>query len=159
MVLYGFYLSKLFTFLPATGLLCSHWLLMLPLVYIYYYRISSNRGPGLYFFHEILDLASKRGRHLLKHYDFLNHTLLTIHSEILIAIIIFFRRPCAWLLARGERSIFEKDSVVRGHHIYKVYWTPAIEEEIMLRTEDSNDRTWRARTTLKFSSRLHETHL
>ena len=26
------------------------------------YGISSNRGPGLYFFHEIFDLAAKRGR-------------------------------------------------------------------------------------------------
>ena len=28
---------------------------------VYRYRISSNRGPGLYFFHEIFDPASKRG--------------------------------------------------------------------------------------------------
>ena len=31
--------------------------------------IGLNRGPSLYFFHEIFDPASKRGRRLLKHYD------------------------------------------------------------------------------------------
>ena len=41
--------------------------------------------------------------------------------------------------SQGERSVFEKDSVVRGHHIYKVYWTPVIEVELTLMTEDDNE--------------------
>ena len=34
--------------------------------------------------------------------------------------------------SQGVCSIFEKDSVVRGHHIYQIYWTPAVGEELML---------------------------
>ena len=41
--------------------------------------------------------------------------------------------------SQGESSVFEKDSVVRGHHIYKVYWTPVIEVELTLITEDDSE--------------------
>ena len=41
--------------------------------------------------------------------------------------------------SQGDRSVFEKDSVVRGYHIYKVYWTPVIEVELTLMTEDDNE--------------------
>ena len=41
--------------------------------------------------------------------------------------------------SQGERSVFEKDSVVRGHHIYKVNLTPVIEVELTLMTEDDNE--------------------
>ena len=41
--------------------------------------------------------------------------------------------------SQGERSIFEKDSVIRGHHIYRVYWTPVLEVELTLMTEDDNE--------------------
>ena len=33
---------------------------------------------------------------------------------------------------------YEKKSVVRGHHIYKSIWTPAIGEELLLEVEDGN---------------------
>ena len=42
--------------------------------------------------------------------------------------------------SRGECSVFEKDSVVRGYHIYKVYWTPVIEVELALMTEYDNEQ-------------------
>ena len=41
--------------------------------------------------------------------------------------------------SQAERNVFEKDSVVRGHHIYKVYWMPVIEVELTLMTEDDNE--------------------
>ena len=37
------------------------------------------------------------------------------------------------------RSVFNKDSVVRGHHIYKTYWMPVVGEELTLETEDDNE--------------------
>ena len=37
-----------------------------------------------------------------------------------------------------EESL-EKESVVRGHHIYKVVWTPTIREELLLEAEDDNE--------------------
>ena len=37
------------------------------------------------------------------------------------------------------RSVFNKDSVVRGHHIYQTYWTPVVGEELTLETEDNNE--------------------
>lgn len=32
-----------------------------------------------------------------------------------------------------------KDSVVRGHHVYKSVWTPVIGEELYLEPEESNE--------------------
>ncbi len=34
---------------------------------------------------------------------------------------------------------YEKVSVVRGHHIYKVIWTPEVGEVLQVRTEGGND--------------------
>ena len=36
----------------------------------------------------------------------------------------------------GVCSVFEKASVIRGHHTYKKYWMPAAERELMLVTKD-----------------------
>ena len=36
-------------------------------------------------------------------------------------------------------SFVVKESVVRGHHIYKVVWTPVIGELLPLRAEDNNE--------------------
>ena len=36
-------------------------------------------------------------------------------------------------------SVFNKHSVVRGHHIYKTYWTPVVGEELTLETKDDNE--------------------
>ena len=38
----------------------------------------------------------------------------------------------------GERSCFSKDSVVRGHHVYKQVWTPEIGEELLVKKEPGN---------------------
>ena len=34
---------------------------------------------------------------------------------------------------------YQKVSVVRGHHIYKVVWTPEVGEILQVRTEDGNE--------------------
>ena len=34
--------------------------------------------------------------------------------------------------------MYEKESVVRGHHVYKAIWTPVIGDELEVRTEDDN---------------------
>ena len=36
-------------------------------------------------------------------------------------------------------SSFVKESVVRGHHVYKAVWTPVIGELLSLRAEDNNE--------------------
>ena len=38
----------------------------------------------------------------------------------------------------GERSCFSKESVVRGHHVYKHIWTPGISEELSVEKEPGN---------------------
>ena len=38
----------------------------------------------------------------------------------------------------GERSYFSKESVVRGHHVYKYIWTPGIGEELSVEKEPGN---------------------
>ena len=45
------------------------------------------------------------------------------------------------------RAVYEKESVVRGHHVYKAIWTPAIGEELEVRTEDDNDHDQHAKST------------
>ena len=42
-----------------------------------------------------------------------------------------------------------EDSVVRGHHVYKFVWTPAIGEELYLQPEESNERDEYAVTVRK----------
>ena len=38
-----------------------------------------------------------------------------------------------------SHSVFEFDSVVRGHHIYKTVWTPVIDEMLQVAQEDTNE--------------------
>ena len=45
--------------------------------------------------------------------------------------------------------MYEKESVVRGHHVYKVIWTPVIGEELEVRTEDDNDHDQHAVAVVK----------
>ena len=37
------------------------------------------------------------------------------------------------------RSVYKKESVVRGHHIYKTSWTPVIGEELPAKREENNE--------------------
>lgn len=46
-------------------------------------------------------------------------------------------------------SSIEKESVVRGHHVYKAIWTPVIGEELSLRAEDNNEHDNHAVAVLK----------
>ena len=47
------------------------------------------------------------------------------------------------------RSVFNKDSVVRGHHIYKTYWMPVVGEELTLETEHDNEHDEHAVAVMK----------
>jgi hypothetical protein len=47
---------------------------------------------------------------------------------------------------------FEFDSVVRGHHIYKSFWTPLIGETLSLMTEDANAHDSQAVAVMKGGS-------
>ena len=40
----------------------------------------------------------------------------------------------------SDETIFEKHSVVTGHHVYKVVWTPIVEQVLHLEAEDGNQR-------------------
>ena len=43
----------------------------------------------------------------------------------------------------------ELQSVVRGHHVYKVVWTPVIGEELSVKSEENNDHDRRAIAVMK----------
>ena len=47
------------------------------------------------------------------------------------------------------RSVYEKESVVRGHHIYKASWTPSIGEELPVQREDGNQHDDHAVAVMK----------
>ena len=38
-----------------------------------------------------------------------------------------------------SRSVFNKDSVVLGHHIYKTNWMPVVGKKLTLETKDDNE--------------------
>ena len=44
---------------------------------------------------------------------------------------------------------YQKVSVVRGHHIYKVVWTPEVGEVLQVRTEDGNEHDEHAVAVVK----------
>ena len=43
------------------------------------------------------------------------------------------------MASQGPHEVLEKESVVRGHHISKTYWTPIIGEILTTETEDGNE--------------------
>ena len=47
------------------------------------------------------------------------------------------------------RAVYEKESIVRGHHVYKAIWTPVIGEELEVRTEDDNEHDQHAVAVVK----------
>ena len=55
----------------------------------------------------------------------------------------------AAIASQGMRCVFEIESVVRGHHIYKISWTPVIGEELMLEAEDCNEHDKHAVAVMK----------
>ncbi len=46
-------------------------------------------------------------------------------------------------------SRFVKSSVVRGHHVYKAVWTPALREELIVKAEDGNAHDEHAMAVVK----------
>ena len=44
---------------------------------------------------------------------------------------------------------YQKVSVLRGHHIYKVVWTPEVGEVLQVRTEDGNEHDEHAVAVVK----------
>ena len=55
------------------------------------------------------------------------------------------------MAASQAHSSFVKESVVRGHHVYKVVWTPVIGELLPLRAEDNNEHDAHAVAVIKDS--------
>ena len=51
-----------------------------------------------------------------------------------------------------EEYEFEKDSVVRGHHVYKDVWTPYLNEELQLQREAGNEHDQHAVAVVKSST-------
>ena len=49
------------------------------------------------------------------------------------------------------RGVYEKESVVRGHHIYKIktVWTPVIGEELPVEREEDNQHDQHAVAVVK----------
>ena len=56
------------------------------------------------------------------------------------------------MASQGSNNFsYQKASVVRGHHIYKEIWTPAIGEVLHLREEDDNEHDEHAVAVVKAS--------
>ena len=49
----------------------------------------------------------------------------------------------------SDEMIFEKHSIVTGHHVYKIAWTPAIKEVPHLEAEDGNQHDKYAGAVMK----------
>ena len=47
------------------------------------------------------------------------------------------------------RGVYKKESVVRGHHIYKTVWTPVIGEELPVEREEDNQHDQHAVAVVK----------
>ena len=61
------------------------------------------------------------------------HLYLFLYSGNLPCVLIdsaFYRRRVMAASQVVPRGVYEKESVVRGHHIYKTVWTPVIGEEL-----------------------------
>ena len=43
-------------------------------------------------------------------------------------------------MASEADEVYTYDSVIRGHHVYKLIWTPRMGEQLPLRCEDNNVR-------------------
>ena len=79
------------------------------------YRISSNRGPGLYSFSRVLFPASIWGWPQIG-----AGLYLFLYSGNLPYVLIdsaFYRRRVMAASQVVPRGVYEKESVVRGHHI------------------------------------------
>ena len=56
-----------------------------------------------------------------------------VFRQLTIYVLIdsaFYRRRIMAASQVVPRGVYEKESVVRGHHIYKTVWTPVIGEEL-----------------------------
>ena len=42
-------------------------------------------------------------------------------------------------MAGTSTGVYEFNSVVRGHHVYKIVWTPTIDETLQVIREDASD--------------------
>ena len=66
----------------------------------------------------------------------------------LLASIAFF--GCSDMASLGSyHESYQKVSVVRGHHIHKVVWTPEVGEVLQVRTEDGNEHDEHAVAVVK----------
>ena len=113
------------------------------------YRISSNKGPGLYFLPQsstpclYTRPATNRGRPLF-------------HWSMRARATWLHPLRDRWLLVRKYvvtpgpgPGVYEKESVVRGHHIYKSVWTPVIGEELSVEREQNNQHDRHAVAVVK----------
>ena len=61
----------------------------------------------------------------------------------------FYRRRVMAASQVVPRGVYEKESVVRGHHIYKTVWTPVIGEELPVEREEDNQHDQHAVAVVK----------
>ena len=52
-------------------------------------------------------------------------------------------------MASEADEVYTYDSVIRGHHVYKLIWTPRMGEQLPLRCEDNNVRDATAVAVMK----------
>ena len=89
------------------------------------YCICPNKSPGIYF---LSDPATIRARLLFEPQRLLTVRLFFMPYRALSAIQNMSNMAAA---RQSSRGTVEKESIVRGHHVYKAIWTPGIKEELL----------------------------
>ena len=90
------------------------------------YRICSIKRPGVYY----LKSSPERRAFIREGRLFESGRLFERDVYLRVGVYCFALYTCAWLvsvMAAGS-SILTVDSVIRGHHIYKVIWTPTLHQ-------------------------------
>lgn len=59
--------------------------------------------------------------------------------DVIISPSIGFQ--CNKVASQGLCHVYEKESAVRGHHMYKISWTLVIGEELMLKQKTATNMT------------------
>ena len=105
----------------------------------YIYSISSIKCPGIDFFSKdclpgiYLRPAFIGGRRLF----------------IIVDEASAFPNQPTHMVSKYASKSYQKASVVKGHYVYKVIWTPTIDEELPLKSEDDNEHNEYAIAVMK----------
>ena len=115
-------------FLPARVQDSVHYMtctLMGMYVLVYMYRICPNRSPGVYFLPESFYSATTQAWLLFEPQRLLTVRLGLCHTEHYLQYKMYTQQ------VGSSHGTVEKESIIRGHHVYKAIWTAVIGEKLL----------------------------